>query len=169
MTFSKSATYISLEQAAYKYGISEKVLLDQINSGTLDGVELKTGEILVVDKKIDPSLDIKKTDFDHMRGRKISMVEARQKYNIGSSTLTRWTQAGYIAVLQENELRGRGQKKYIDEADVAYCAAVYKAKYEYYEGRITGVPIFDSAGNPYKVKYQEVAAQMRNDRLAQRS
>lgn len=72
MTFSENAVYISLKQASDKYGVSKKVLLGQINSGTLPAVELKTGEVLVADRKIDSSLFIKREDFAHLRGKKLA-------------------------------------------------------------------------------------------------
>jgi hypothetical protein len=103
-------------------------------------------------------LNIKRDDFEHLRGQKIGVRESSKKYGISSKTVSRWAKAGYINKLD------RGYRLYLDEADVAYCAAVYKAKFEYYEGQLAGVPIFDEEGNPYQVKYQEVAAQLRSDR-----
>jgi hypothetical protein len=52
----------------------------------------------------------------------------------------------------------------LDETDVAYCAYIYEQKKQEYGGNIAGVKIFDENGNPYQVKYPEVAEQMRTER-----
>jgi hypothetical protein len=48
------------------------------------------------------------------------------------------------------------------EADVAYCAKIYAEKYKAYNGKMTGVTIFDEEGNPYRLKYPEIAAYKRD-------
>jgi hypothetical protein len=47
---------------------------------------------------------------------------------------------------------------------VAYCAEVYAQKYQEYAGKMAGVRIFDDKGDPYQLKYPEVAEQMRTER-----
>jgi len=109
----------------------------------------------VADHDIDPSLNITREDFEHLRGQKISMSEASDKYGVPQPNLSRWAKLEYIKVLD------RGWKVLIDEADAAYCAAVYKAKYDFYDGKMSGVPIFDEDGSPFQAKYPEMAAYKR--------
>ena len=67
---------------------------------------------------------------------------------------SRWSRLGYIK-------RESGYRLELDEADVAYCAEIYAEKYRKYGGQLRGVRIFDEDGNPYQLKYPEVAAQLR--------
>ncbi len=64
----------------------------------------------------------------HLRGQPIGVREAAKKYEISSVTLSRWVKAEYIRAITDNVKRG--QKKLVDEADVAYCAKIYKDKVE---------------------------------------
>lgn len=155
-------TYIPLKYAARKYGIPEKALLERVKSGRIASGQLPNGELLVAENDVDPSLHIKREDFEHLRGRSISISEASRKYNVPHQNFSRWAKVGYIHVLE------RGWKVLIDEGDVAYCAAVYKAKYELYNGQMSGVTIFDENGSPYEPKYPEVAAYKRAVRLRQK-
>ena len=166
MSLSLPTSYIPLEYAAEKYNISEKSLFERIKSGRIASAKLPSGELLVAENDVDPSLNIRREDFEHLRGKPIGVAEAGRKYGVINTTLSKWTRTGYIKVLVE--AKSRGQKKLIDEADVAYCAAVYKAKCEFYDGRMAGVTIFDENGDPYQAKHPEVAAYKRAVRQRQR-
>lgn len=69
---------------------------------------------------------------------------------------SRWARAGYI------EVKERGYRLKLNEADVAYCAKIYAEKYKAYNGKMTGVTVFDEEGNPYRLKYPEIAAYKRD-------
>lgn len=155
-------TYIPLVAAVQKYGILEKTLLKRIKSGKLASAQLPDGEYLVAEHDIDPSLRIKREDFKHLRGQGISVTNAGKKYDIRAANFSRWTKLGYIKVLE------RGWKLILDEADVAYCAAVYRAKYTLYDGQLSGVNIFDKEGRPYRLRYREIADTRRNERRQQK-
>ncbi|MFQ5577970.1 MAG: helix-turn-helix domain-containing protein, partial [Anaerolineae bacterium] len=145
MVLARTETYIPLAQAAQKYGIPEKTLLDRVKSGSIAKAQLPNGDWLVAEHDVDPSLDIRRKDFEHLRGQKISASQASREYGVDNSTIGKWAKAGHITVLE------RGWKVMLDKADVAYCAAVYKAKQEIYGDSLRGVPIFDEKGNPYRV------------------
>ena len=162
MTTSENVSYIPLSKACRKYSLAKKDLLEAINAGTIAAVELKTGELLVVDPGDDPCLDIKRDDFVHLHNISIGLRQAAKKYAIPVSTLSGWVKAGYI------KTPTRSYRLQMNEADVAYCAAVYKVKYDLYHGRMSGVPIFDENGNPYQAKYPEMAAYKRNIRNKKR-
>jgi hypothetical protein len=162
---SDSATYIPLKQAAKKYHISEETL-NQVQSGSITAARLPDGELLVAEQEIDPSLNITREQFSHLRDSPIGLAEAGRKYGVSQPTVTNWVKAGYRQVLRQPQ--SRDQKKLIDEADVAFCAAVYNAKRKLYGGQLAGVPIFDEEGNPYQVKYPDIAAERRTERRQKR-
>ncbi len=66
------------------------------------------------------------------------MRKAEEKYGVPSPTISSWVKKGYITLLG-NE----GNKKFLDEQDVAYCAKVYHAR------RGQGKWLFNADGTPY--------------------
>lgn len=168
----KIPTYLPLTEAAKKYGLSEAVLTQQIQAGKIEAVQLPTGELLVAAERnghqFKTKNEIISEEFAHLQGHTISASEASRKYSkvfgvpISQPLFSRWVKANYIKVL------GRGYRLELDEAEVAYCAKVYAEKYREYGGQMPGVRIFDDEGNPYRLKYAEVAEQMRADRRARK-
>ena len=163
-------TYIPLADAIQKYGISEEALTQLIEAGKIEAVQLPSGELLVAAEngKYKTKEEIITEEFSELQGQVISASEASRKYskvygvNIPQPNFSRWADAGYINV------RERGYRLQLDEADVAYCAKVYAEKYKQYDGRMKGVPIFNEHGNPYQLKYEELAEQKRVDRRRKR-
>lgn len=163
-------TYLSIEEATRKYGVEKKVLTQLIEAGMIETRETPTGEMLVIaDKngnghKPQTKEEIIATKFAHLRGQPLSASEASRRYSkihgvpISNQLFSRWSQLGHITVLE------RGYRLQLDEADVAYCAEIYAQKYKEYNGRMSGVRIFDDESNPYQIKYPEVAEQLREER-----
>jgi hypothetical protein len=163
-------TYLSLEEAIHKYGVKEKVLIQLIADGMVQTRTTSSGELLVVvDKNGDSHEPQTKEEiiakkYAHLKDEKISASEASRKYSkiygitISHPNFSRWAKAGFIQVIK------RGYRLQMNEADVAYCAEIYVRKHKEYSGQMIGVRIFDKNGNPYRVKYPEVAEQMRIDR-----
>jgi predicted site-specific integrase-resolvase len=133
-------TFISLSEASERTGLSRIALNRAIKSDTLRAVKNERGGILVAQEDIENL--ITKEQFEHLRGQKLGIAEAGRKYGIPQPTLSRWSMAGYI-----KRLGRKGKKVLIDEADVAYCAAVYRMK----DGG-PGKRIFDDNGLPYRPK-----------------
>ncbi len=132
--------YLPLSEASRRYGISEEVLKRAIQSGTIEAIYLDE-EVAVAEGDVE-KIVIHEKEFDHLRGRPISISEASRRYKVPVSTISRWAQVGYI-----KRLGREGRKVLLDEADVAYCARVYVAL----EGG-PGKRIFDSEGRPYQRK-----------------
>ncbi|MEW5959889.1 MAG: hypothetical protein AB1801_19375 [Chloroflexota bacterium] len=165
-----SATYLTVEEAARKYGVRKKVLTQLIADGMVQTRETSTGDLLVVAEKNGNGLESQTKEeiiaarFAHLRAEPISASEASRKYSklhgvtISQPLFSRWAKAGHIEVLE------RGYRLQLDEADVAYCAEIYARKYSEYKGQMSGVRIFDEEGNPYQLKYPEVAEQLRAER-----
>jgi hypothetical protein len=85
--------------------------------------------------------------------------EAGKKYEVLSS-IYGWVKSGYIRVIKDNIKQG--QKKLVDEADVAYCAKIY-----YEQGGKRGARLFDEGGNPYQLKHPKLAQYRRQKKLVQ--
>ena len=77
-----------------------------------------------------------------LRGKPIWMMAAARAYKVPQPTLSRWAKRGLIARLPPDPHDPR--KVMLDEADVAYCAAIHHR----YGGR-SGVWIFARDGTPY--------------------
>jgi hypothetical protein len=166
-------TYLPLPDAAKKFGLSEKVLTRHIQAGKIEAVQLPSGELLVAAQnngQDEPRTkeEIIAAEFDHLRENSISASEASRKYSdrygvpISPQIFSSWAKSGQITV------RGRGYRLELDEAEVAYCAKIYAEKYHEYQGQLQGVRVFDENGNPYQLKYREVAEQMRTERRARK-
>jgi hypothetical protein len=121
----------------------------------------------VAETDVDASLKITPADYDHLRGEAISMRQALQVYQVPYSTLRDWVLARVIEPLNQNDTR-QGKATFLDQAQVAYCVAVYKAKQDLYQGQLMGVSSFDKAGAPYRVKYPNVASARRSERQRKR-
>ncbi len=132
--------YIPLAQAARRYGIPEETLKRAVESGTIRAVQL--GEEVAVREGDVEKIIIRREDFEHLRGKSIWVMEAARKYGVPNPTISNWAKRGFIRILGRE-----GRKTLLDEADVAYCAAVYKAK-----GGRRGKWIFDKHGKPYHRK-----------------
>jgi hypothetical protein len=169
-----NSTYLSLEKAARKYGVKKKVLTQLIEAGMIQTRETSTGELLVVAEKNDNDQNLQTKEeiiaakFAHLREQPISASEASRKYSktcgvaISQPLISRWVKLGYITVLE------RGYRLQLDEAEVAYCAEIFAQKYQEYGGQMQGVNVFDEDGNPYQLKYPEIAEQKRIQRRAAR-
>jgi hypothetical protein len=166
-------TFLPLADAARKFGLPKKVLTEQIQAGKIEAVKLPTGELLVADKHNNGYQNKTKEQiitekYGHLRDKIISASAASRKYSeiygimITPQHFSQWAAAGHITV------KGRGYRLKLDEADVAYCADIFAQKYKEYDGLMVGVRIFDKYSNPYKLKYPEVAKQMREERRLSR-
>ncbi len=78
-------------------------------------------------------------NFEHLSGQEIWISEAARKYGMTGATLYRWSRKGRI-----RRVGREGNRVLLDEADVAYCAAIYNER----NGK-RGRRIFDSSGKPY--------------------
>jgi len=163
-------TYLSLEEAARKYGVKEKVLTQLIADGIVQARTTPSGELLVVADKNGNSQEPQTKEeiiaarFAHLRGNPISASEASRKYSrqyrvpMSHALFSRWANLGYIAILE------RGYRLQLDEAETAYCAEVFAQKYQVYGGQMRGVSVFDESGEPYQLKYPEIAERKRIQR-----
>ncbi len=155
---SRIPTVLPLPDAASKYGLSEQALTQLIEAGKIEAVQLPSGEILVTaeNDRANTKDEIISERFAHLKGKLIRLSDAARKYEISTTNLARWAKSGYIEVLKRESYNTE-----LNEADVAYCAYIYKLKKEACGGRAAGVNIFDRKGNPYHVKYPDLSAKRR--------
>ena len=99
-----------------------------IDQGRVDVVLVQNGDeqIALYDDDLAAYVaerDITPDKFNHLRGNLLGMNEAGLKYRVSASTVSRWAGQGILKVQDES-----GMKKLVDEADVAYLAALGRAK-----------------------------------------
>lgn len=150
MNASAIENYIPLPQAAKRLKITTIALQRLIDSGILHAVRLG-GTVAVPETELTQT--IFREQFDHLRGQAITITQAVGKYSLSESTIRNWVGRGYIAILKD----GHGMQ--LDEADVAYCTAVYEAI-----GGGQGKRIFGQTGQPYQMKHTDWADYQRERR-----
>ena len=155
-------TFLPLSEAASKLGLSEAELRSRVESGTIAAGKLPDGEIVVSittkEDDINARLSaIKREDFKHLRGNPITVSEAAKKYGekygvkLIGQTIRDWVKRGYIQTLRESS--GRGSYMELDEADVAYCAAIHAVRKQYK----TRAPLLKEDGSPYLLMHPNLA------------
>jgi predicted site-specific integrase-resolvase len=138
-------TLIPLPEAARKFGLAEASLRALVEKGTIKAGKLPTGEIVVSEQDALSQKPTPKEELPeykkhvHLKGHATWISEAGRTYGISSQTILQWTRAGIIRVLGKD-----GNKVLLDEADVAYCAEIYRQR----GGQ--GKWLFNSDGTPYK-------------------
>ena len=133
---------LPLPQAAQRLGLSLDALTRLVDSGTIKA-NIHRGVVLIPESEV--AQTITREQFAELKGTPITMAEASKKYSLTIKSIWTWMKRGFITKLDH------AYPAHLDEADVAYCAAVYKSK----GGR--GSRIFDEAGRPYQLKRPEVA------------
>ncbi len=155
-------TFLTLPEAAEKFGLTETELRQRVDAGTITAGRLPGGEIVVSSERnangvtdINDRLSaIKRDDYEHLRGRPITVSEAAEKYDLVRQTIIRWANQTYIGALQESTGLG-GTRMELDEADVAYCATIYRIRRE--AGIRTGFPLLDESGKPGLLKHPNLS------------
>lgn len=162
--------FIPLSKAARQMALSQSTLHALIDSGKIRAAVLPSGEIVVSKQsaenvaayeKINEQLrSIRYEDFRRFKGQAITIAEASEKYDVPGTTLRDWTESKFVKVLEP----GYGMK--LDEADVAYCAAIHRVRKT---GGILRVPLLDSNGTPYLLKHPALGEYRRKRKTGQLS
>ena len=114
-------TYIPLEEAARRYGLSRDVLTRLIEDGKIRAANVNGG-IAVTEEDIHiMALQSGSQRDKDLEGHPIRLSRAAEKYQVSDANLVRWVEAGYIQVIE------RGPKLLmLDEADVQLTTAIFK-------------------------------------------
>jgi len=94
-------TFLPLPEAAKKFGMTEAILYERVEAGTIAAGILSSGEIVVSKDNIVPKANnandinarlraIHREDFEHLRGETITVTEAAEKYRIHRDTILEW-------------------------------------------------------------------------------
>ena len=150
MTTTSIENYVPLPQAAERLKIKPPALQRLIDAGILHAVRLG-GVVAVAESELKQT--IFREQFDHLRGQPITVAQAVEKYVLIERTLRNWVDRGYVAILKS------GHGMLLDEADVAYCGAIYKSI-----GGGQGKRIFSGDGGPYQMKRTDWADYQRERR-----
>ena len=144
-------TFLPLSEAARKYGLEEDRLRALIEKGKIRA-GVVAGEMVVSEDEVRDQAVTRKEDLPeykkhaHLKGVPIWINEAARKYNLLAPTILKWVRLGVI-----KRIGNEGNKVLLDEADVAYCAEIYKKFGK--QGR----RMFDENGLPYKPKTGPIA------------
>jgi len=147
---SPSETYISISDVSRALGLPSSVLKKKVKSGTIKAVTIngKTHKTEPVDKT-ESTLDEREAYIDahfaELKGVEIWIAEAARKYNIAHPNLVRWVDRRFIRKLGKEKNR-----ILLDEADVAYCVAIYRDRKD------AGHRLFNDDGTPYTPKRVEI-------------
>ncbi len=131
-------SYLTLSEAARKYGVSRDALTRLARDGIIRAIHNEEGTAVITVQTVDNATavkiildEIKPEQYEHLWGKRIRLMDASRKYQIAKQNLYRWAGHQYIRVLgQEFQLLE------LDEADVAYVVAVHRRAHE-----LTGSPI----------------------------
>ena len=170
---------LPLPEAAQRLGLSSKALKDLVERGTIKAVQFN-GEIAVPESEIP---EITREQFKHLKGKPITVSEAALParfdkqgrlldrydskgqpieglgYGIYDDTIRLWVKKyQYVKVLSP------GYGMTLDEADVAFCAAVYHERKK--AGTLKKVPLLDDAGRPYQLKHPSLSEYRRKKKQA---
>ncbi len=138
--------FLPIEEAASKYQIPLTVLTRLVQDGKIEAIQLD-GRVAVSEESLKTKEQIIKERFSCLVGQPITISEAVEKYHITShQTIRNWVARGYVKVVDG------GYPTKLDEADVAYCADVYRQRQA-----LGGVPLLDETGRPYELKRPELA------------
>jgi predicted site-specific integrase-resolvase len=134
--------YYTIPEVAKKLQIPVRRLNRIVNSGTLETIMYRNDVLVNMNDLINSLPKEYREDykrFEHLANSPIGVREASRKYNIPNQTISRWYTKGYIKLLSID-----GQKKYLSEQDVAYCAEIYHSN----DGK-QGKWLMDKNGVPY--------------------
>jgi predicted site-specific integrase-resolvase len=126
-------TYIPLSEAVRRYDLDPGILTRMIEDGRIDAVRTN-GDIAVAEEDVDRTRKtMSKRDelwrrVRHLDGRPIGLREGCRKYDFSSPSVYNWINKGYIRVLKDTRGGGRGRKRLLNEADLAYAALVAKER-----------------------------------------
>jgi hypothetical protein len=126
--------YKTLQDAAEKYNIEPERLQELVDQGDVRSGMLGD-ELIVLEDDVRTYVaerDVTREQFKHLEGVEIGINQAAIKYRFTGVTISDWVKRGKIRLIRQ-----RGNRKLINEADVAYARALADIK-----GLRSGRPLF---------------------------
>lgn len=100
---------------------------------------------------------VKREQFKYLAGQGITVTDGAKKYGVHRTTILNWIRHGYITALKT------GYRQVVDEADLAYCFAIYDLRKRH--DALFGAPLLDEDRLPYIIKHPFLSEQRRKERL----
>lgn len=125
----------------------QNILTNSRPNAKIELKKLSTGEFVVLGQTKE---GIIKEKYPNLIGQPITISDASEKYDVPATTIREWHKKGYIKVVEP------GYQMKLNEADIAYCADIYKDKKSSGIG-FRGGPLLDENGLPYQVKHQSLS------------
>jgi len=121
-------TYIPLEDAARKYGVPVEALTQLVRDGIIKLAHTREEGSVITVSTVDNETaarmileEIRLEQYKHLRGRKIRVTEAAERYGVNQANLSRWADSGYIHIVKRQR-----RLLLLDEADVKLAADIFK-------------------------------------------
>jgi predicted site-specific integrase-resolvase len=116
-------TYIPLEKAAEQFNVAVETLRQNVEDGAIRAAKTPAGGLLVAGEDVG-ELKTQLSGFsidEDLKGKPIRVTEAAEKYDINHANLSRWSQLGYIRIIEQ------GPKLLVlDEGEVQRAAKIFK-------------------------------------------
>jgi predicted site-specific integrase-resolvase len=118
-------TYIPVAEATEKYRVGRRELNRLVDSGRVRAVKINGGiAVAEEDVRTTTKRDELWTQVEQLQDVPIGIKEASEKYHLAPTSIYGWIRHGYVRVIDDQRTRGRGRKRTLNEADVAYIALV---------------------------------------------
>jgi excisionase family DNA binding protein len=141
-------TFISIPEAAHQLGVSEASLQRMIEAGSIKAANI-SGETIVSEasiRELTPKEQLPEyIKYAQLKGTAIWISDAARKYGVPNQTIVRWVARGIIRRLGTDK-----NKVLIDQADMAYCAEIYRS----HKGQ--GKWLFNADGTPYVPRSEKI-------------
>ncbi len=114
--------YVPFEESLRRFAVDGETLRQAVERGEVKAITID-GTLAVAEEDV-RVLSIRVNlwrQVRHLEGMPIGVKDASEKYEIPLPSLYRWIQWGYIRVISEPAGKGRGKKRVLNEADVAYA------------------------------------------------
>jgi hypothetical protein len=122
--------YLTKQQALDDYPVTEVELDLLIDQGKLNAIMLKNRDeqiLAIYDDDLASYIaerDISPEMFDDLKDKQIGITEAGLKYQVSPMVISGWIKQGRLNIVGN----GPRNKKFINEAEVAYLAKIGQAK-----------------------------------------
>lgn len=113
--------FITLDEAARRYRLDRSALTRLVETGKIRAVRV-SGGVAVSTEDVKTS-SIRKENFEYLENQEIRLSEAAEQYNIPAPILSNWVNTGKIRARRESR-----KCVFLNLADVAYAAALYRAR-----------------------------------------
>ena len=119
-------SYLTLSEAARKYGISTDALTRLVKDGIIRAVHNEEGDRVITVSTVAAAADvirdeIRPEQYEHLRGKRLRAIEAAEEYGVDTPNLSNWIKYGYIQPLDRGP-----QRVELDAAEVKYVVDVFK-------------------------------------------